>query len=30
MSIDLINRFIDKMPERIGKVRVRKGGPSGW
>ncbi|RFU26442.1 hypothetical protein B7463_g9882, partial [Scytalidium lignicola] len=25
-----INHFIDTMPERIAKVRMRKGGPSGW
>lgn len=30
ISIDLINRFIDTMPQRIAKVRLRKGGPSGW
>jgi len=30
ISINLINSYIDTMPERIAKVRVRKGGPSGW
>jgi hypothetical protein len=30
ISITLINRYIDTMLERIAKVRMRKGGPSGW
>ena len=30
ITIVMINKFVDTMPERIGKVRVRKGGPSGW
>jgi hypothetical protein len=30
ISIELINRFIDTIPERIAKVRLRKGGPSRW
>ena len=30
ISIDMINRFIDTMPQRLEKVRLRKGGPSGW
>jgi transposase len=30
ISIELINRFIDTMPQRLEKVRLRKGGPSGW
>jgi hypothetical protein len=30
ISIELINRFIDTIPQRLAKVRMRKGGPSGW
>lgn len=30
ITVELINKFVDTMPERIGKVRVRKGGPSGF
>jgi hypothetical protein len=30
ISIALINKYIDTMPERLEKVRMRKGGPSGW
>ncbi|PVH68591.1 hypothetical protein DL98DRAFT_440862, partial [Cadophora sp. DSE1049] len=30
ISIDMINRFVDTMPQRLEKVRLRKGGPSGW
>ena len=30
ISIDLINKYIDTMPERIRMVRLRKGAPSGW
>ena len=30
ISIELINRYIDTMPDRIRMVRLRKGGPSGW
>ena len=30
ISIEMINRFVDTMPQRLEKVRVRKGGPSGW
>jgi transposase len=30
ISIDLINAQIDLIPERLAKVRMRKGGPSGW
>jgi transposase len=30
ISIRLINRYIDTMPQRITMVRLRKGGPSGW
>jgi hypothetical protein len=30
ISIDLINKFVNTMPERLEKVRLRKGEPSGW
>jgi WD40 repeat protein len=30
ISIDLINRYIDSIPERLEKVRLRKGAQSGW
>ena len=30
ISIETINRFVDTMPQRLEKVRLRKGGPSGW
>jgi hypothetical protein len=30
ISISLINRFVDSIPERLEKVRIRKGGPSGY
>jgi len=30
ISIDTINRFVDSIPRRLEKVRLRKGGPSGW
>jgi transposase len=30
ISVELINRHIDTMPDRIRMVRLRKGGPSGW
>jgi hypothetical protein len=30
ISISLINRFVDSIPERLEKVRMRKGGPSGY
>ncbi len=30
ISVSLISRFIDSIPERLEKVRVRKGGPSGY
>jgi hypothetical protein len=30
ISLDLINKYIDLMPERLEKVRLRKGAQSGW
>lgn len=30
ISIELINGFVDSIPERLEKVRLRKGGPSGY
>ncbi|PVH68322.1 hypothetical protein DL98DRAFT_348731, partial [Cadophora sp. DSE1049] len=30
ITINLINRFVDIMPQRLEKVRLRKGGPSSY
>jgi hypothetical protein len=30
ITMELINGFVEAMPERLEKVRLRKGGPSGW